>query len=66
MLLDALVANLMFVRRASRQSEIAVRTALGAGRRGLVSYLHTENLVLALVGGALGLVFAAWGIDALR
>jgi putative ABC transport system permease protein len=60
------VANLVLVRGASRQSEMAVRTALGAGRRGLVSYLLTENLVLAFSGGALGLVLAAWGIDVLR
>jgi predicted permease len=60
------VANLVLVRGAARQNEIAVRTALGAGRRGLVSYLLTENLVLAVLGGALGLVVAAWGIDVLR
>ena len=60
------VANLVLVRGASRQSEMAVRTALGAGPRGIVSYLLTENLVLAFAGGALGLVFAAWGIEILR
>jgi putative ABC transport system permease protein len=60
------VANLVLVRGTSRQNEMAVRTALGAGRRGLVSYLLAENLVLAILGGVLGLLFASWGIDALR
>jgi predicted permease len=60
------VANLVLVRGASRQNEIAVRTALGAGRRGLLSYLLTENLVLAVAGGGLGLILAVWGVDALR
>jgi putative ABC transport system permease protein len=60
------VANLVLVRGASRQSEIAVRTALGAGRRGLVSYLLTENLVLALAGGLIGIVVGMWGVTALK
>jgi putative ABC transport system permease protein len=60
------VANLVMVRGASRQSEVAVRTALGAGRRGLMSYLLTENLVLALGGGVLGVVLALWGIAVLK
>lgn len=59
------VANLLLVRGAARQSEIAVRTALGAGRRGVISYLLTENLVIAGVGGVVGLVLASWGIDLL-
>ncbi|MEZ5285154.1 MAG: ABC transporter permease [Vicinamibacterales bacterium] len=60
------VANLVLVRGAARQNELAVRTALGAGRRGVVSYLLTENFVLALGGGAAGLIVAAWGVDVLR
>ncbi len=60
------VANLVLVRGAARQDEIAVRAALGASRRRIVSYLLTEHLVLAIAGGALGLVIAGVGIDALR
>ncbi|MEZ5294316.1 MAG: ABC transporter permease [Vicinamibacterales bacterium] len=60
------VANLVLVRGAARQSELAVRTALGAGGRGLIAYLLTENLLLAALGGAAGLALAAWGVDGLR
>ena len=60
------VANLMLVRGAARRNEMAVRTALGAGQGRLLSYLLTESLVLAVAGGVLGLVFAVWGIDALK
>ena len=60
------VANLVLVRGRARQSDMAIRAALGAGRGGLVSYLLIENLLLALGGGVLGLVFAAWGVDTLK
>ena len=60
------VANLILVRGAARQNDIAVRTALGAGRKGIVSYLLTENLVLALVGGVGGVVLGWWGIQTLK
>lgn len=60
------VANLVLVRGTARHGELAVRSALGAGRRGLVSYLLAENLVLAIAGGAAGLVLAAWGVDTLK
>jgi putative ABC transport system permease protein len=53
------VANLQFVRGISRRPEIAVRTALGAGRARLLRHLLTENLVLGAMGAAGGLVLAA-------
>ncbi len=59
-------ANLVLARATSRQREVGVRLALGAGPGGVINLLLAENLLLGVLGSALGIVIAWWGTEALR
>jgi putative ABC transport system permease protein len=56
------IANLLFARAAARRKEIAVRMALGAGRRQVLAQLFAENALLATGGGVFGILFACWAL----
>lgn len=58
------VASLLMAQNSSRRAEVAIRSALGANRKQLIGQFLTESILFSLIGGALGLLLAVWGKDA--